>query len=290
MIQRIFHLLILLHFTSYSQSVAQEYQGEVNYKDVTEIKGLIYIKADTSLVTGKVVRYNRKNEARSYILVTKGKPDILGWIQISDDYARPKESVLGEVVKGAAIVTGAVMAATGSDLNIPYQGKTNELTGNEIKSFHNVQKDYVNKAYDEMSDRNDISKNLESTNNSEVRENPRDGFYKYNHENGQLKSVENYRDGKKSGVWEIYYSNGKLERKGNYIEGKKDGIWDEYYRNGQLLGRINYKMGKEQEVIEVYYKNSQLMMKGQFQDGKQIGEWKYYDENGELTKTENFDN
>jgi len=77
----------------------KEHQGIFDYKNVIEIKGLIYVKTDTSLVTGKVIRYNRKRKAKKFIFVTKGKPDIMGWTKISDDFVRPKESILGNMVK-----------------------------------------------------------------------------------------------------------------------------------------------------------------------------------------------
>ena len=38
-------------------------ENDINYKDLIEIKGLFYLKADSTLATGRVVRFNRKNEA-----------------------------------------------------------------------------------------------------------------------------------------------------------------------------------------------------------------------------------
>lgn len=40
-----------------------EYQGDLNYKEIIEIDGLIYLKVDTILVTGRVVSYNKEKEA-----------------------------------------------------------------------------------------------------------------------------------------------------------------------------------------------------------------------------------
>ena len=285
----------------------KEYQGGINYKDIMEIKGLLYLKADTTLVTGKVIRYNKKNEAKKYVLVSKGRPDNLGWIQISDGFARPKESVLGEVVNGAAWVTGAVMVVTGNDLNIPYQ-QNPANTNNELTDFLKDQNDYTIKAYNEMSDRNDISKNINS-----VDEKSNGPFEQYN-KDGQIRIKGNFIEAEKDGTWEEYYDNGQLRSKGSYIEGEKEGIWQEYHENGnldnkvkftegkkvgllesyhfdgQVFGRIIYKDGKENGLMEVYHKNGQLMMKGLYKDALQIGKWKYYDENGELIKTENFKN
>ena len=202
-------ILISFSFVCLGQTKNTNDFPELSYKDITEIKGLIYVKSDTSLFTGRVIRYNKKNEAKRYINVTQGKPDIRGWIQVDERFERPKESVLGEVIQGSAIITGAVMAATGNDLNMPYQGRTNEPTGNELKTYQNIQKDYIEKVYDEMSERSDISHDLELNNSSE-------------NEKIQDKSqLLNTRANKKDGAWELYYPNKSLESRGNYKENKK---------------------------------------------------------------------
>jgi antitoxin component YwqK of YwqJK toxin-antitoxin module len=298
-------LLILLTFSFVCQGQTRIPEGfqDINYKDVTEIKNLIYSKADTSLVTGKVIRFNKKNEAKSYILVTNGKPDILGWVQISDRYERPKESVLGEVVKGTAFVTGAVMAATGNDVNIPYRNNNLESSGKELESFHNAQKDNIQEAYDKMADRNDISKDLNSMNNERNEtedkfsiddqieiDKKKNGEWEEYYNNGQLRTKGNYIEGKKDGTWHEFYENGQLSSKSNYVQGKKEHLLELYHSNGHLKGRINYKEGKEDGMIEVFYENGNLMINGSNRDGKQIGEWNYYNEKGVLLKTENYDN
>ena len=58
-------LLLLIAFSPLfcnAQKNGNEYQGDLNYKDIIEIDGLIYLRADTTLVTGKIIRYNKKNE------------------------------------------------------------------------------------------------------------------------------------------------------------------------------------------------------------------------------------
>jgi antitoxin component YwqK of YwqJK toxin-antitoxin module len=280
--QRLFLFLFLLHFVSYGQTIKADNFQDINYKDVTEIKSLIYIKADTTLVSGKVIRYNKKKEAKSYILVTNGKPDSFGWIYINDKYKEPEKKMKTKttpVVNEAGIIIGSV-------------------------------EEPLIKYYDQMSDRNDITKSIQSNIDASVLEKPRDRSYedevlknkgindevdkngileKY-YSNGNLESKGVYIDGKKDGLWQEYYDNSQLKSKGNYIKGKKDDFWQEYHKNGQLLGSINYKDGKENGIMEVYHNNGQLMMKGVFRDAIQIGEWKYYNENGELIKTENLGN
>ena len=40
------------------------------------------------------------------------------------------------------------------------------------------------------------------------------------HENGQLASKGNWKDGKRNGLLESYHDNGQLKTKGNYKDGK----------------------------------------------------------------------
>jgi len=304
---KLFLILLTFSFVCQGQTLISHDFKEINYTDVMEINDLIYFRTDTTLVSGKVIRYNRKNEAKKYILVSNGKPDSFGWIQIEEKYQEPEKKLKAkntvDVVNEAGITVGSI----------------------EMPSL---------KYDDQMSDRNDIAKNIQSNidasiltklrnsnyedevlkNNSVNDEVDKNGILEKYYSNGKLESKGVYIDGKKDGLWEEYFDNGQLKSKGNYIKGKKDGLWQEYYNNGhleskvnfaddkkvglferyhfdgKLLSRINYKDGKENGIIEVYHNNGQLMMRGLFKDAKEIGEWKYYNENGELTNRENFGN
>ena len=104
MTRRLLLFLIALPLFCAGQSEMKKYYDDINYKDVIELNKLICFRADSTLVTGKVIRYNRKNKPKKYILVLKGKPIDIGWTQISDDFVRP-ESDLGDLIKGALLVT-----------------------------------------------------------------------------------------------------------------------------------------------------------------------------------------
>jgi hypothetical protein len=189
--QLIVLLVLLFSFVCEGQSKKEDYYKDINYKNVVEIKGLLYLKADTTLVTGKVIRYNKKNQAKKYILVSNGKPDNLGWIQISDGFARPKESGLGSFVTAAAWITGVTMAVTGNDIDIPIG--TNNYSQNDISgtgNYFKYNKENISKAYSDMSDRNEISKKI----------------------NSEKEAI--------NGPFEEYYEDGQLEIKGNYIDEK----------------------------------------------------------------------
>ena len=238
------------------QIKGQDYQGNINYNNIIEINGLIYNSLDTTLITGKVVRYNKNNVAKKYFSVSKGKPNDLGWVYLKDDVEMPKESVLGEVLSTGAFITGVVMAVTGNDIDLPLDDSYR--SPNPIRNHISKQNESVSNAYEEMIERNDISI--------------------------KLNSVKEISDG----PYVEYHKDGQIRIKGNYIEDKKNGNWEEYYDSGQLMSKGNYINGIKDDLWEEFYENSQLMSIGSYKDGHVIGEWNFYDEDGHLILKENY--
>jgi len=290
---------------------AQSY-GDIDFKEVIELKGLLYLKADTTLVTGRVIRYNKKREAKRFIMVNNGKPDILGWNNFNSKYESPKESPIGNLVSATVVTTGVAMALSANDINSPvpmnYANQNNHPIINidaNATDLLDYNQDIAYKAQDAMSKTNEITQNLQSKSNPDKVDKPideqqatatkgnpiahkRTGERKRYYSNGQLESKGIFIKGNKEGLWEVYHTNGQLKSMGYYTQGKKDGLWQEYYKNGLMNSSINYKNGKEDGLLEVFHENGKLLMKGSYKDGKQIGEWNYYDVNGVLSKTENF--
>ncbi len=217
-------LIMILPLFCNGQKEVKEYQGDINFKDIIEIKDLIYVKADTSLVTGRVIRYNKKNVAKKYIFVSKGKPDNLGWIYFKDKVEIPKESGLGALLS-------IPMHVLGNNINLPIEDY-NSL--NKTESYISRQKEYTSKAYNDMLDSNDISSQLNSS-----KERSNGPFEKY-YDNGQIRIKGNYKDGNLDGECEEYYDNGQLKGKGNYKDAKQIGEWKYYDRNGNLVKTENY--------------------------------------------------
>ncbi|TXG37028.1 toxin-antitoxin system YwqK family antitoxin [Seonamhaeicola maritimus] len=269
--------------------------NEINISDTKEIKGLFYLKTDTTLVTGRVIRYNKKGKVQKYVFVKNGVPDNLGWIHYNNDYKSPKESGLGSLVSGVAIATGAVMEISGNDIDIPLpinntNKSKNPIIQNDVKDMLDYNKEIAATAHDDMSQRNEILKNIQLNEESDLIEKLSDGLYQKKHENGQLLIEGSYIDGERDGEWKAYYSNGILESKGNYNKGTKKGLWQEYYESGQLKRKVNYSKGNIDGLWEQYHPNSQLWAKGFYKFGHMIGEWRYYDEDGKLLLKENYEN
>jgi antitoxin component YwqK of YwqJK toxin-antitoxin module len=62
----------------------------------------------------------------------------------------------------------------------------------------------------------------------------------YYYENGQKKTVENYRNGKLHGDVELFWPNGALKRKCTFVDGVRVGLdqmWDEM---GKLVDEERY--------------------------------------------------
>ena len=65
------------------------------------------------------------------------------------------------------------------------------------------------------------------------------------HENGQISSERNYKDGEIiDGKVTSYYDNGQIKYEGNYKGGKMDGKWISYYENGRINFENNFKDGE----------------------------------------------
>ena len=222
-------LILLLPLLGNSQQVATEYLGDINFEDVIEIKGLIYRKTDTSVVTGRVVKYNKKKIAKKYILVSEGTPDHLGWISINDKLEMPEESILG------SLLTIPIQA---SGNNISYPGVDyNNL--NRTDSYLKEQKENTKKAYHDMLERNDI--NIQHDVSTEKQNEP---FVEY-YSNGQPRITGIYKHGMLDGKWEEYHKNGQLKSQGIYKDGNKDGEWIYFNKRGKMIRKICWNDGKE---------------------------------------------
>lgn len=81
-------------------------ENDINVKDILQIDDLVYFKKDTVLITGRVVKYNRKGKLKKVILVVEGKPDELGWIDVNysnpapgEDKSNGKGKILTEILR-----------------------------------------------------------------------------------------------------------------------------------------------------------------------------------------------
>ena len=64
------------------------------------------------------------------------------------------------------------------------------------------------------------------------------------HENGQLSTKVNIKNGKPDGLWEGFYENGQLKERGNIKDLEQDGLWEYFDDGGNLTKTKEYKDGE----------------------------------------------
>ena len=103
------------------------------------------------------------------------------------------------------------------------------------------------------------------------------------YKDGQVKSIENFKNGKLNGEFKEFFENGSLFQVGTFKNGDMKNI-KVFYENGNLKFEQNLKDRKGK--YRGYYPNGMLEVEGEVFQGDEIGLWKYYNEEGNLLKTE----
>ena len=74
-----------------------------------------------------------------------------------------------------------------------------------------------------------------------------------------------------TGSFVDYHDNGQISSKGNYKDGKLDGLVEEFYLpSGRLWNRKNYKDGKLDGLVEYFSPYGILNGIEEYKDGKRI--------------------
>ena len=103
------------------------------------------------------------------------------------------------------------------------------------------------------------------------------------YKNGQVKSIENFKNGKLNGEFKEFFENGSLFQIGTFKNGDMKNI-KVFYENGNL--KFEQKLKDRKGKYRGYYPNGILEVEGEVFQGDEIGLWKYYNEEGNLLKTE----
>jgi hypothetical protein len=111
--------------------------------------------------------------------------------------------------------------------------------------------------------------------------------------NGNLKTVERYREEGKSITSEEYFDNGQMKRRTNFYEGRENGMRKEWKSDGSPKKRGHMFNGHKQGKW-YYYSESGVETK-YFDEDKPVLNWETYDNDGELViknhgeASENYD-
>jgi len=94
----------------------------------------------------------------------------------------------------------------------------------------------------------------------------KNGEKKYLYENGNIKSVVNYKDGKKIGTSFTFYKSGEKQYDIPYVDGMKHGkvLW--YYKSGKIYRETEYKKGKKSGFQRKYWESGKLKSEMEYHD------------------------
>lgn len=131
------------------------------------------------------------------------------------------------------------------------------------------------------------------------------------YKNGQVKSIENFKNGKLNGEFKEFFEDGSLSQIATFKNGdmknikvfyengnlkfeqnlkNRKGKYRGYYTNGQLEAEGEVFQGDEIGLWKYYNENGSLSSEGMYKEGKKVGEWKFYKTDGSLLKTINYKN
>ena len=109
------------------------------------------------------------------------------------------------------------------------------------------------------------------------------------HDNGELWSSINYKDGKREGLYETYYANGQLQVKETYKNDLQHGEFLLFYENGQVWLKGTFKYGLEQGEFLNFHENGQLSVRDYRKYGKVEGLYEIYYDNGQLKEKGSYE-
>ncbi len=102
---------------------------------------------------------------------------------------------------------------------------------------------------------------------------------------GNLSTIETYKNGVFHGPELTFYPNGQLYTRGNFTDGTLDSEFLVYFETGELKEKVTMVDNTENGPFEEYYKNGQLHWTGNFEDGpNEVGLLTEYAEDGEILK------
>ncbi|HEY0029571.1 MAG TPA: hypothetical protein VGC65_02340 [Bacteroidia bacterium] len=116
----------------------------------------------------------------------------------------------------------------------------------------------------------------------------KDGKWSTWHENGTLRSEENYNQGIMTGAWKAWYENGQVESEINFTTGKASF----YHKNGKKQSEGTMANGMVTTGKWTgYYENGNKNYEGTYaSNGQKDGTWNWFDETGKATTIQIYKN
>ena len=110
------------------------------------------------------------------------------------------------------------------------------------------------------------------------------------HQNGQISSIEEFKDGLDNGEWIFYFPNNQLKAKGSFELSRRIGKWEYFYENGQQKQLSFYdEAGLRSGKWYYYYKTGNIKQEASYDAiGNKDGIWIYYREDGTKLRSETY--
>lgn len=122
-----------------------------------------------------------------------------------------------------------------------------------------------------------------------------EGERKFFFPNGNVESIEHYRNNQIHGKFHAFYESGQLKIEQNFVNGALQGESIRYYPSGVLQEKVMLADNVENGPFWEYHENGQLKTEGKYApdengDGVEQGELKEYDESGQLIRIADCEN
>jgi len=108
-------------------------------------------------------------------------------------------------------------------------------------------------------------------------------------QNGQLISIEIFRNNQKNGTSKTYYPSGELFQETDWKNNQQNGIYRAYFVTGKPYLECRMAAGKRDGTCQVYYENGQLELDAFYVAGLRNGDWNYYLQDGNFSHTLSYD-
>ena len=114
---------------------------------------------------------------------------------------------------------------------------------------------------------------------------PYSGWAKIMYDSGQVKRLDQFKDGKIHGLHTLWHENGQKSIEATFKDGIPDGPQTSWYENGQKQFETTFKDGKEDGPQTYWYENGQKELEAIYKDGEEVSA-KYWNSKGEEVETE----
>jgi antitoxin component YwqK of YwqJK toxin-antitoxin module/Tfp pilus assembly protein PilF len=173
---------------------------------------------------------------------------------------------------------------SGKEQSVTNYNQSGEITGlyKEFDPFGNLWKEYM---YDDGALEYARHYNKKGELINEIEAGGREYYFKSFHYNGNVTAEGKYlKNDTRDGEWKYYTSNGYLLSVEMYDEGTIVGDDKSYYVNGNTRSITPYKKGNTDGLYRMFHLNGQLLVQGHYKHNLGQGYWLYYYPDGTLSE------